>query len=150
MLTALARLAFRTVIGRWVTASLVALLLGGGAWKWHAFKEDLVHKGQQVCVQEINKETVSQLQDALAAEKSARAELTVRLTAAAAANQAARDRHRNLEDQVSDLETQMENQRNADPEYKEWSDTSLPDGVADRLRNAQAGDNPSPFRDDQD
>ena len=124
------------------------MLLSGSAWKWHQFKEDLIHKGQQVCVQEINKETVEQLKDALAAEKSARAELTVRLAAAAAANQEARDRHRNLENQVSGLERAMEEQARTDDEYKEWSDTTLPSGVADRLRNAQAGGDPGAIRDD--
>ena len=143
-------MAFKTVVGRWVTASLIALLLGGGAWKWHAFKEDLIHKGSQVCVQEINKETVEQLQLALAAEKSARAELTANLIAAARVNQEARERKNALEDQLSDLQTQMENQHELDPNYAEWSDTPLPDGVADRMRDAQAGDNPSPVRDDQD
>lgn len=139
---------FKTVVGRWVTASLIALLLSGVAWKWHTFKEDLIHKGQQVCVQEINKETVLQLEAALAAEKSARATLAANLAAAAAANQEARDRHRDLEDQVGSLQTQMENQRESDPDYKEWSDTPLPAGVADRLRDAAAADNPSSVRDD--
>jgi hypothetical protein len=142
--------AIKTALGRWVTASLIALLLGGGAWKWHAFKEDLIHKGQQVCVQEINKETVAQLEDALAAEKSARAELTANLIAAAAVNQAAIDRRNNLETQVSALERAMAEQARTDDEYKAWSNTTLPSGVADRLRVAQAGDNSSPLRDDPD
>ena len=141
---------FKTVVGRWVTAILITSLLSGLAWKWHAFKEDLIHKGQQICVQEINKETVLQLEAALAAEKSARADLTAKLNAAALANQEARDRRRALEDQLTSLESQMENQRETDPDYKEWSDTALPDGVADRLRDAQTGDNPSPLRDRED
>ena len=141
---------FKTVVGRWVTASLIALLLGGGALKWHNFKEDLIHKGQQVCVQEINKETVEQLKDALAAEKSARAELTANLIAAAHVNQQARDRHRDLQTQVGDLEKAMAKQARTDDEYKEWSDTPLPFGVGDRLRDAQAGSDQSAVRDDQD
>jgi len=148
MLTALARLAFKTVVGRWVTASLIALLLGGGAWKWHAFKEDLVHKGQQVCVQEINKETVEQLQAALAASKSANAQLRANLIAAAAVNQEARDRKTELENKLTDLERQMAEQRENDETYRVWSDSDLPDGVASRLRDEAAADNPSPLRDD--
>ena len=88
------------------------------------------------CVQEINKETVAQLEDALAAEKSARAELTANLIAAAAVNQAAIDRRNNLETQVSALERAMAEQARTDDEYKEWSDTTLPSGVAGRLRRS--------------
>ena len=138
---------FKTVVGRWVTAGLIAALLSGAAWKWHQFKEDLIHQGQQVCVQEINKETVIQLQDALAAEKSARADLIARMAADAAVNQAAIERRRQLENQVSDLERAMAEQARTDNEYKEWSDAPLPSGVADRMRNAQAGGDPDTVRD---
>jgi chromosome segregation ATPase len=109
-----------------------------------------ISRAQQICVQEINKETVLQLEAALAAEKSARADLTAKLNAAALANQEARDRRRALEDQITSLETQMENQRETDPNYKEWSDTPLPDGVADRMRDAASTNNPSPLRDSED
>ena len=34
-----------TSLGRWLLGGFVALLLSTGAWKWHAFKEDLIHKG---------------------------------------------------------------------------------------------------------
>ena len=138
---------FKTVVGRWVTTSLVALLLSGGAWKFHTWKEDLIHKGQQVCVQEINKETVEQLQAALAAEKSARADLAVRLAAAAAANQEARDRRNELSDQLASLRGKMAEQRKNDETYRAWSDSDLPDGVASRLRSEAAGSDPSPLRD---
>jgi uncharacterized protein HemX len=139
---------FRTVVGRWVTASLIALLLGSAGWKFHTWKEDLIHKGQQVCVQEINKETVAQLQAALAAEKSARAELTARLIAAAAVNQEAINRKNELSSQLESLRGQMADQRKNDETYRNWSESPLPDGIADRLRDLQARDNPSPLRDD--
>jgi chromosome segregation ATPase len=139
---------FKTVVGRWVTASLIALLLSGGAWKWHTFKEDLIHKGQAVCVQEINKETVEQLQAALAAEKSASAQLRANLIAAAAVNQEARERRRELSSQLESLRGMMQDQRNNDETYREWSDSDLPDGVADRLRSQGTSDNPGPIRDD--
>jgi hypothetical protein len=137
----------KTVVGRWVTAGILALTLGGGALWWHNYKEDLVHKGQQVCVQEINKETVAQLQAALAAEKSARAELTANLIAAAAVNQQARERKLDLERKLTSLERQMAEQRKTDETYRAWSDSNLPDGVASRLRDEAGSDNPSPFRD---
>ena len=141
-------LIFKTVVGRWVTASLIALLLGGGAWKWHAFKEDLIHQGQQVCVQEINKQTVIDLQNALAAERATVTRLQELATAAAAMNQEAIARRDEAELNSMALKKQMEDQRNADPEYKEWSDAPLPTGVAERLRNQAAGGNPGALRDD--
>lgn len=144
-------MAFKTVAGRWVTLGLVTLLLGGAGIKWHNFKEDLIHKGQQVCVQEINKDTVDQLRDALAAEKSARADLIAKAAADAAVSESARNRHRDLQDQLSELERAMEKQRKTDETYKAWSDAPLPDGVAARLLNHQAAaSNPSSVRDDQD
>lgn len=135
----------RTALGRVVTASLVALLLSGIGWAWHNFKDDLVDTGRQECVQEINQETIDQLEAALAAEKSARANLVANLIAAAAVNQQATERREALETQVSDLEAAMEEQRNVDPHYEEWSDTPLPDGVADRLRSAGSASDPSPL-----
>jgi len=140
---------FRTVVGRWVTGILVASLLSGAAWKFHAWKEDLIHRGQQVCVQEINKETVAQLQDALAAEKSAFAVLTAKMVADAAVNEAARDRRRELEKKITSLEKAMAEQRKTDEEYKVWADTRLPSGVADRLRDQAARRDPDPLRDDR-
>lgn len=140
---------FRTVVGRWVTLGVVTVLLGGLAYKWHVFKEDLIRKGQQVCVQEINKETVAQLQDALAAEKSARADLTARLNAAAAVNQEAKDRRVKVEASLRTLEAAMRTQRETDETYRAWSDTPLPDGVADRLRNQASVGAESTVRDNQ-
>ena len=139
---------FKTVVGRWVTASLIALLLGSAGWKFHTWKEDLIHKGQQVCVQEINKETVAQLQDALAASKSANAQLRANLIAAAAVNQEAVNRKNELSSQLESLRGQMAEQRKNDENYRKWSDAALPDGVASRLRKHSTSDNPSPLRDD--
>jgi hypothetical protein len=34
------------------------------------------------------------------------------------------------------IRREMERQREQDPDYKAWSDTPLPDGTADRLRQA--------------
>ena len=126
----------KTVLGRWVTASLIALLLGGGVWKWYDFKEDLREEGVKECVQEINQATVTALEDALADANSANAALTASLIAAAAVNQEALARRAAVETSLKTLQEQMENQKNEDPEYREWSDTTLPSGVADRLREA--------------
>lgn len=127
---------FKTVVGRWVTGSLIALLLSGAALKWYSFKEGLIDEGVQICVQEINQATMIALEDALADERSANAALTASLVAAAAVNQEATARRVAAESNSIALRNQMENQRDVDPNYKEWSDTPLPDGVADRLRQA--------------
>ena len=142
--------ALKTVVGRWVTGLLIASLLSGAAYMWYNFKQGLIEQGTQVCVQIINQETMEHLAGALAAEKSARAELTAKLTAAAAVNQTARDRHQSLQRQLTELELAMEEQARTDNEYKEWGDTPLPSGVADRLRQSGAGSDPSPVRDDPD
>ena len=142
--------AFKTVVGRWVTVSLVALLLGGAALKWYNFKQKLVDKGTQVCVQEINKDTMLQLEEALAAEKAIRIELAEELKLADQENASARGRRRELETSLNALATEMRKQRNEDETYKKWSDTPLPDGVGDRLRNQATGGDPGPVRDAQD
>ena len=132
---------FKTVAGRWVTASLIAMLLSGGAWKWHQFKEDLIHQGQQVCVQEINKQTVIDLQNALAAERVTAGKLRAAALANAVANEQARARRAELESKVDSLSIQMAEQAKTDETYKAWADTPLPAGVGERLRNqAAAGD----------
>lgn len=139
---------FKTVVGRWVTAGLVTLLLSGAALKWHNFKEDLIHKGQQVCVQEINKQTVIDLENALAAEKLTAADLRARAAADAVANEEARVRRKELESRVDSLSRQMAEQRKTDETYKAWADTPLPTGVGERLRNQAAGSNPDPSNED--
>ena len=141
---------FKTVVGRWVTGSLIALLLSGAVYKWNSFKNDLIAEGTQVCVQEINKETMLQLEDALAAEKSARAELTARLIAVAAVEAKARAYHLSLETKVIAFQNQIKAQREYDETYREWSDAALPDGVAGRLRSAGAGSDPGAIRNDPD
>lgn len=132
---------FKTVIGRWVTASLIAMLLSGLAWKWHQFKEDLIHQGQQVCVQEINKQTVIDLQNALAAERATAMELRALATAAASENEAARQRIREAEDKTDALLAARKEQEKTDETYAAWSNTPLPAGVADRLRGLSPGSN---------
>lgn len=139
--------ALKTVVGRWVTGLLIASLLSGAAIKWYNFKKDLIAEGQTACIQEINKETVEQLQLALADAKSARAELTARLLAVAAVEAQARARHQDAQTQVTALQNQIKEQRKNDETYRAWSDTTLPDGVGNRLRAAQATGDPSTVRD---
>jgi hypothetical protein len=128
--------ALKTVVGRYVTVGLVTLLLGGAALKWYKFKSDLREEGIQVCVQEINQATMQALEDALADERAANAELNASLVVAATANREAMERRTQAEANLKTLEKQMEIQRNEDPAYRDWSATALPSGVAERLRQA--------------
>jgi hypothetical protein len=139
--------ALKTVIGRWVTLGLVASLLGGGALYWHNFKDDLRDEGAQECVQKINEETHRTLLAALAAEQVARVRLEEMVSAAARENAEAEARLKESESKMDSLLTAMKKQRTTDETYKEWSDTPLPAGVAERVQE-YAGSDPDPIRDD--
>lgn len=128
-----------SVLGRWILGGVVALLLGSVAWKWYDFKQKLREAGMEECVQEINQATVDALETALADEKAANVALIASLLAAEAANQEAVARRDASESRLATLEQQMENQRNEDPTYREWSSGDLPAGVVDRLREAARG-----------
>ena len=135
-----------SVAGRWALGATVGLLLGGGALIWHNFKDGLREEGQQVCVQAINKQTVIDLQDALAAERVTVMELQALADARAEANDVARARRKELESKVDSLSRQMAEQAKSDEAYKTWADRPLPAGVGERLRNQATGSDPSPVR----
>lgn len=137
-----------TSLGRWILGGSVALLLATSAYKWHQFKEDLIHQGQQVCVQEINKQTMIDLQAALVAERIVAEELRANAVANAAVNEEARARLRDSESRVDSLLAAQKAQEKTDETYAAWSNTTLPSGVADRLRNAAAGSDTSLNSDD--
>jgi len=128
--------ALKTVVGRWVTASLIALLLSGGVWKWYDFKDDLRDEGIQECVQEINKATLDALEQQMLDEQAANATLRAALIASATINQEATKRRNELSNQLASLRGTMREQREHDETYREWSDAPLPAGVATRLREA--------------
>ncbi len=128
-----------TSLGRWALGGAVALLLGTAGLLWHNFKQDLRNEGKQVCVQVINEQTMLDLQAALATERATAMELRVIAVAAAAENQEARARLRASQFTIDALETARKNQEERDELYKAWSNTSLPNGVADRLRGLRAG-----------
>ncbi len=137
---------FKTVVGRWVTAGVITLLLGGVVTWWYSFKSDLRDEGEQKCVQLINEETMLQLQAALVDSQAARAELQARLEIAARVNQDARIRRNMLERRLLELDRQRLQQKENDNAYRTWNDTALPSGVADRLRDAKAGAHKSAVR----
>jgi len=140
--------AIGSATGRWITLGVVTLLLGSGGLMWHNFKQGLIDEGTQVCVQVINEQTVIDLQAALAAERETAATLRAEAAANAAVNEEARTRLRDSESNVADLNRQIKEQRKNDETYKAWSDTPLPDGVADRLRRAGTGSSPDTGRED--
>lgn len=136
MIGKLIKLLASSVTARWVTGFTVTLLLGGSWAAWHNHKQNLREEGIRECVQEINQATVDELQRQLANEVEANARLADELEVANQANASALDRRRELETSLTALAAEMEAQRNEDPTYREWSDSDLPDGVADRLRDA--------------
>ena len=136
MIGKLIKLLASSVTARWVTGFTVTLLLGGSYAWWHNYKQNLREEGIQVCVQEINQATVDALQNQLESERRANEQLSLELEHANQVNASALDRRRELETSLTTLADEMEAQRNEDPTYREWSDSDLPDGVADRLRDA--------------
>lgn len=131
------------IAGRWVTALVVTLLFSGAGLLWHNYKDSLVNRGVQECRQEITEQQMQALADALAEEQAAAAELRASLEAVAAINQEAIARRQEAEAKVRTLAEQMRTQRERDETYREWADLDLPDGVADRLRQAARGESTS-------
>lgn len=129
-----------TALGRWVTGAVVTALLGTAAIMWHNHKENLRDEGAEECVQEINQATIDELEAALAAERSAVAELRANLAAVAAANEEATKRRVEAEKLSQRLRRQIEEQKKNDQTYREWTASDLPDGVAERLREADRGE----------
>jgi hypothetical protein len=82
---------------------------------------------------------VIDLQDALAAEKKNAAVLAAYIQKVAQANAEAEARHRNAQARVDALLEEIEEQKNNDKEYAEWSDAPLPNGVSERLRSTGTG-----------
>ena len=126
--------------GRWVTVGIVTALLSTAGYIWHRHNENLREEGAQECVQEINQATIDGLEAALAAERSAVAQLRANLIAAAAVNKEAEDRRRELSSQLDYLRGTIEEQRENDETYRAWADDALPSGVAGRLRQAHSGE----------
>lgn len=129
-----------SILSRWILGGAVALLASAAAWQWHNFKEDLIHKGQQVCIQEINKETVLALENALAEERLTNALLVEEARLAAQESADARARRRELEIQLSSMARAMAEQEKTDESYRDWANTPLPTGVAERLRQQARSD----------
>lgn len=125
-----------SALGRWILGGLVAVGIGTAALMWHNHKEGLKEEGRLECVQEINQATIDALENELKNKDLAIAQLRDAAVASAQANAEAEARRQQDRSTIASLQAQMEEQKNEDPTYREWSDTDLPDGVADRLRQA--------------
>ena len=134
-------LLFKSAIGRWVTGGLVILLLGSAGLMWHNHKQGLREEGKQECIQAVNQETLTILQEQLAAERAVNVELVKLGVARNAVNAEATARHRSAEAKVSELKRQIAEQEQNDEPYNAWANTPLPAGVAARLQLLSAGDN---------
>jgi len=125
-----------SALGRWVTLGGVTLLLSLGTAWFLNYKAGLRDEGKLECVQEINRATVDALEQQLENKNAAIEELRRLHVNALIVAEERKQRELEAMDRLETLESEMEEQRNADPEYREWSDTDLPNGVADRLREA--------------
>lgn len=135
-------------LNRWILGGVVTLLLGGSAIMWHNHKENLRDEGRFQCVQAINEQTVIDLQTLLAAEQVVAAELRALATVDAAVNADARARLRVANESLKTLALQMKEQKKNDEEYAAWSAVSLPNGVAERLRQVNTGRDSDPRNED--
>jgi TolA-binding protein len=132
----LVKKAIGTVLGRWVTGGVVTLLLGLAFAAYTNYKEGLRDEGKLECVQEIQQATVDALEEQLRKKDEAIAVLRELHAKNLVLVEERKQREQEAYDRLEGLERQIEEQRNADPNYREWADTDLPDGVADRLREA--------------
>jgi hypothetical protein len=137
-----------SALRRWILGGVVALVIGSAGLMWHNHKQDLRDEGRQECVQAINEQTVLDLEAALAEEKRTSAELMEYVRRTAAANAEAEARHRDAQARVDVLLEEIEEQKKNDKSYSEWSDTPLPNGVAERLRSTGAGSNSNTSNED--
>lgn len=133
-------------IGRWVLGTLVTVLLGAGGL--YLYNENLRDKGAEECIQKVNEETHQIALEALADAHAAIERLRQERAAAEAAAAEADARRADAETRLGSLREEMETQKNEDPEYREWANTTVPDAVVERLLRA-AGDSGSGREDDR-
>ena len=141
LLRMILRFLINSVTKRWVTGSLVTLLLGAGFYGWTNFKDGLRNEGTNECIQLINEATVRDLENALTAERITNTQLRARAVATAQENASLRARLAQAQQRLQWFEGELRVQAEEDETYREWADTDLPDGVVDRLRSLQSRNN---------
>lgn len=141
MLSSLLKLILRSTISRWVTVGVVTTLLGGAGYWWYDTKRDLREEGQTECIQKINEETHREVVEALARKEEQVLRLQKDLREVRIENELARERERRANEQLLIYKNSIRTQAENDEDYREWADTPLPDGVADRLRGLRANSN---------
>jgi predicted RNase H-like nuclease (RuvC/YqgF family) len=104
-------------------------------WSWYQSNEGR-EQGVQECVQEINQETIDTLLREITWQDEQLEKLREQNEAIAMLVRNATERRLFAEEQLDKLTRSIEEQREEDEEYREWADTDLPAGVADRLRQA--------------
>ena len=130
--------ALGTVVSRYVTGFIVTAILATSYGLWQGYKNNLREEGKQQCVTVINHANYVQLANRLAAEQISRAEVQKLYLAQRKVSAKATQRRLEAENKVTELLRDQEEQERNDETYAEWSNTALPDGVADRVRRARA------------
>jgi hypothetical protein len=148
MISKLVTWAGKKALNRWILGGAAALVLGSAGLMWHNHKQGLRDEGRHECIQAINEQTVIDLENALAEEKKTSAELAEYIRRVAAANAEAEARHRDAQARVDVLLEEIQEQKKNDKTYSEWSDTSLPNGVSERLRSTGTRSDTRPGNED--
>lgn len=144
MLSSLLNLALKSTVGRVALGIGVTALLSGLAVWWYDTKHDWEEKGREECVQLVNEETHQILREQYAAALQANRLLRAQRDAAAKANTLAIERAKRAEQRLKWFQNSLEAERQNNEEYREWADTDLPDGVADRLRQLEVSGDSGP------
>lgn len=141
MLSSLLNLAIKSATGRIVLGIAVTALLSGLAVWWYDTKHDWEEQGRTECVQLVNEETHKQLVEANYRKQEQIMRLQKELRETKIENELARERERRATEQLLIYKNSLRTQAENDEDYREWADTPLPDGVADRLRGLRADSN---------
>lgn len=141
MLSSLLNLAIKSTAGRIALGIAVTALLSGLAVWWYDTKHDWEEQGRNECVQLVNEETHKQLVEANYRKQEQIMKLQKELRETKIENELARERERRATEQLLIYKNSLRTQAENDEDYREWADTPLPDGVADRLRGLRADSN---------
>jgi glucan-binding YG repeat protein len=141
MISGLIQIALKSVAGRVFIGAAVAAILSTVAYWWYDTKHDWEERGREECVQLVNEETHKNLVAANYRKQEQIMKLQKELRETKIENELARERERRANEQLLIYKNSIRTQAENDEDYREWADTPLPDGVADRLRSLRANSN---------
>ena len=141
MISGLIQMALKSVAGRVFIGAAVAAILSTVAYWWYDTKHDWEERGREECVQLVNEETHKNLVAANYRKQEQIMKLQKELRETKIENELARERERRANEQLLIYKNSIRTQAENDEDYREWADTPLPDGVADRLRSLRANSN---------